>query len=524
MLDSYQWEFGKKTLVAGSVSTLTSKKQSIHVKIELPYKITLSLQIQRPVSNEQTCSWLLKCAIKYFMEECVSRNINVNLGLISNMVAFQTQDHNADVDYLLSRPEQPLSFLPERIILVPYYKEYNRNFSLEYKISLQDFDFIAKIKGNGGQAGSMYLARLKLDGKYYIVKQLPKTGLLSEDHQRILMEKNIMIETESSFTTRLLFAFQTADFCYFVMEYSPYENLLGFKNQYGKLDEQSGTFFIASVLAALEVLHSRSVIHGDLKPENVLIDIDGTIKLSNFRHSKKVERHQSVGQTISGSLNFMSPEKLTGKVHDFTSDYYSLGMLTYEILTGKLPFKSNSMAKTIVKISHEKLDYPEHLSKNAIDFIERLVCKDPKLRMGRKKGISEIWKHPWLKAIDPEKIRRKEIRLEMNLESILVLPSRYEKAPENIEETSNWALGIPAQKDSVNFSLFDFRSSETWSAILRSFEASKVSELTSQVLDKGKTTIPTEDYMEEMEEFDSGTHNAFISRLSTASEIKKIPF
>ena len=108
----------------------------------------------------------------------------------------------------------------------------------------------------------------------------------------------------------------------------------------GRLNEQAAKFYFAEILLGLEHIHKKGIVYRDLKPENVLLDIDGHIKLADFGLSKVLPSHASVTNSFCGSPEYMSPEMLNGTGHGFSIDYYSLGAILFEMLTGLPPFYS----------------------------------------------------------------------------------------------------------------------------------------------------------------------------------------
>lgn len=126
----------------------------------------------------------------------------------------------------------------------------------------------------------------------------------------------------------------------------------------------------------LEYIHSKGVAYRDLKPENVLIDIDGHIKLADFGLSKVLESFETLTNSFCGSPEYMSPEMLLGSGHGFAVDYYSLGAILFEMLTGLPPFYSTDRNQMYHDIIDEELAYPDYLNPVVVDLIMRLLEKD----------------------------------------------------------------------------------------------------------------------------------------------------
>lgn len=140
--------------------------------------------------------------------------------------------------------------------------------------------------------------------------------------------------------------------------------------------ESSAKFYFAEILLGLEYIHSKGIVYRDLKPENVLLDIDGHIKLADFGLSKHLSSISDLTNSFCGSPEYMSPEMLIGQGHGFAVDYYSLGAILFEMLTGLPPFYQTDRNQMYFDIVEADLEYPEYLNPVVIDLLKRLLCKD----------------------------------------------------------------------------------------------------------------------------------------------------
>lgn len=133
-------------------------------------------------------------------------------------------------------------------------------------------------------------------------------------------------------------------------------------HQRGRMQERQAKFYFAEILLGLEFIHSKGIVYRDLKPENVLLDIDGHIKLADFGLSKYLPSLMSLTNSFCGSPEYMSPEMLNGQGHGFAVDYYSLGAILFEMLTGLPPFYSTDRMQMYQDIVDSNLSYPDYLN------------------------------------------------------------------------------------------------------------------------------------------------------------------
>jgi serine/threonine protein kinase len=192
---------------------------------------------------------------------------------------------------------------------------------------------------------------------------------------------------------------------YLVMEYLPGGDLYSVLQNIGCLPEAQAKIYAAQIVSALEFLRSSRVIHRDLKPDNILVDSNGRLKLTDFGLSFFGMVDRCIGPTFDsacvGTPDYTSPEIILSQPHTFTADYWALGTLLFEFLTGEPPFHGETPAETFQNII--KGHYPEELltefSAEFKDLIKRLLCQDPDQRLGAV-SIDEIKTHAWFDGID----------------------------------------------------------------------------------------------------------------------------
>ncbi|KAF8344098.1 kinase-like domain-containing protein [Cantharellus anzutake] len=155
----------------------------------------------------------------------------------------------------------------------------------------------------------------------------------------------------------------------------------------GHFSEEQGSQYISQVVAALQYLHSKHVIHHDIKPENLLLGLDGEVKIADFGCNVQVNSNRRM--TFCSTLDYMAPEMVAGEPCTEKVDHWALGVLAYEFLVGNVPFEANTTCQRIVSVD---LELPSHISPEACDFIELLLHREPE----RRPLLSDAASHPWI--------------------------------------------------------------------------------------------------------------------------------
>ena len=199
--------------------------------------------------------------------------------------------------------------------------------------SIQDFKLQALL-GHGGSA-KVYLAKYLVDGKIYALKTIPKARLSTEGLGQVMAERALLAKCNHPLIIRLYSAFQDNLYFYFCLEYLPGDTLTHSIHKQGKLSMEVCRHIAAQVVVALQYLHSLNIIHRDIKPDNILLDDKGHARVSDLGLSKIAN-----GKTYSvcGTRSYLAPEQLTKGGHDRMVDYWALGCLVYEMVTGEQPF------------------------------------------------------------------------------------------------------------------------------------------------------------------------------------------
>ena len=288
---------------------------------------------------------------------------------------------------------------PETQKLSEIFKENNK-----YKDeNLSNFQ-ILKVIGKG--PGS-YIYLSKYEGENVVLKVIDKLHIVNNNLiPQIQLEKNILSSFNQKFLVQLKFFFMTNTQIIFVMPFYQGGDLYQLLIKKQKFDETKVAFYLVQVANMLNFLHSHNLIYRDLKPENLLIDNNGYLKLCDFGLCKIIEVKNELSNSFCGSAEYISPEIISGNGYDYMSDWWAFGILCYELLFGIPPFYDNSVERIFDLICTTQLHFPSeiNISDDTKDFLCRLLDKDPKKRLGCKKGFDEIINHKFFQAVIPDKI------------------------------------------------------------------------------------------------------------------------
>ncbi|XP_005111335.2 cGMP-dependent protein kinase 1 [Aplysia californica] len=245
---------------------------------------------------------------------------------------------------------------------------------------------------------------LKILKKHHIVK--------TKQQEHIMNEKRIMIEARSDFIVRLYKTFKDRKFLYMMLEACLGGELWTVLRDRGSFDDNTTRFYTACVVEAFVYLHSRGIVYRDLKPENLLLDTAGYIKLVDFGFAKRVG-HGRKTWTFCGTPEYVAPEIILNKGHDISADYWSLGILMFELLTGSPPFAGPDPMKTynLILKGIDAVDIPRKVTKNAAGLVKKLCRDNPMERLGYGRGgIREIQRHMWFDSFNWDGLRNRTLK------------------------------------------------------------------------------------------------------------------
>jgi serum/glucocorticoid-regulated kinase 2 len=266
------------------------------------------------------------------------------------------------------------------------------------QLCIYDFQLLSVV--GKGSYGKVMQARKKDSGKIYAIKVLLKKDLKKQTQiTHTQTERHILGAVTHPFVCSLRYAFQNRTKLYMVMDFFTGGELFFHLNK-GPFEEARTRYYIAEITLALEHLHSLLVVYRDLKPENVLLDADGHIKLSDFGLSKKFKKGDSYEtRTFCGTPQYVAPEIIHNKGYSFGVDWWAMGCLTYELLTRKPPFEAKNSNALYGAISNAPVSYPATVSPLAKSFISGLLEKNPAQRLGFR-GATEIKEHPFFEGMN----------------------------------------------------------------------------------------------------------------------------
>ncbi|GAA6014338.1 hypothetical protein JCM10207_005424 [Rhodosporidiobolus poonsookiae] len=276
-------------------------------------------------------------------------------------------------------------------------------------LTINDFDLL-KVIGKGS-FGKVMQVRKKDTGRIYALKTIRKAHIVSRSEvTHTLAERTVLAQVNNPFIVPLKFSFQNAEKLYLVLSYVNGGELFHHLQREGRFSEERSRFYAAELLCALEHLHQFNVIYRDLKPENILIDYVGHISLCDFGLSKLNMTDTETTNTFCGTPEYLAPELLLGHPYSRTVDWWTLGVLLYEMLSGLPPFYSENTNEMYQKILTDPLRFGDEIAPDARSLLTGLLTRDPQQRLGAS-GAESIRTHPFFaKHIDFNKLMKKQIQ------------------------------------------------------------------------------------------------------------------
>ena len=269
--------------------------------------------------------------------------------------------------------------------------------------SRSDFD-LKFMLGRGG-FGTVWKVEHKATRQVLAFKEMSKARLVNLRNVNSLMEeREILGVIKGKFIVQLHYTFQDYENLYLVFDYKPAGDMKYYQIKKFVFSEEQVKFFAACVCVALKSIHSQKVIHRDIKPENLLFDEKGFLYVTDFGFAKWAKQVNYFD--TSGTIAYMAPEVVSGKNHGYVADYFSLGVVIYEIFESKRPFLSENRTAYKQEVYSGK-DLFANLTRNwsneMIDFVKGLLSAKPEKRLGFK-GFNEVIRHPWMKSFNWKKL------------------------------------------------------------------------------------------------------------------------
>eukprot|EP00347_Sterkiella_histriomuscorum_P002658 403367298 len=297
------------------------------------------------------------------------------------------------------------------------------------------YDFIPIAKLGQGSYGEVFLVEEINSKSQFAMKMLDKAKVLEQELLRYTVtEKEILQKSNHPFIVKLFYAFQTSKYFFLIQEFCPCGDMAKLLTKQKRFSEDIAKLYIAEILLAIEYLHSKNIIYRDLKPDNIIIDKDGHLKLTDFGLSKENVDTEFHSNSFVGSYAYAAPEIIKHKAHGKSLDWYGLGALLYEFLVGIPPYYDRVQETMFNNIVSGTIKMPMMLSNPAQDLITKLLRRNPLERLGAGDlGAKEIKEHPFFEGINwndvinkrtyplfkkRKVVRREQIDLERYIEMI----------------------------------------------------------------------------------------------------------
>ncbi|XP_030339604.1 LOW QUALITY PROTEIN: ribosomal protein S6 kinase beta-2 [Strigops habroptila] len=264
---------------------------------------------------------------------------------------------------------------------------------------------LLRVLGKGGYGKVFQVRKVQgtNTGKIFAMKVLKKAKIAcnAKDTAHTRAERNILEAVKHPFIVDLIYAFQTGGKLYLILECLSGGELFMQLEREGIFLEDTACFYLSEITLALGHLHSHGIIYRDLKPENIMLNSQGHIKLTDFGLCKESIHDGAVTHTFCGTIEYMAPEILVRSGHNRAVDWWSLGALMYDMLTGSPPFTAENRKKTIDKILKGKLVLPPYLTPDARDLLKKFLRRNPNQRVGGGPGdAADVQKQPFFRHIN----------------------------------------------------------------------------------------------------------------------------
>lgn len=317
----------------------------------------------------------------------------------------------SDDDVEQQGEEDNLAEVMEKVVLSPNSgnplspNSKGESIKISSNIGQQSFTTLTMV-GKGG-FGSVHQVVLKETNEIFAMKSLKKKHLIQTDSVvNTMAEKDILRKVRHPFIVRLHYAFQSESKLYLVMDFINGGHLLHHLHKEAIFSEVQARFYLSQVILALEHLHNLNIIHRDLKPENCLLDSSGHCVLTDFGFAKENVITPDSCSSFCGTLEYMAPEVVKKNKYGKPADWWSVGILLYDMLTGHPPFQHKNDITLYRKILGDKLKMPNYVTQECASLLKGLLQREIKKRL----TVEQIKAHPFFKGLNWKKMLAKEIR------------------------------------------------------------------------------------------------------------------
>ncbi|XP_059350903.1 putative protein kinase C delta type homolog isoform X3 [Daphnia carinata] len=332
------------------------------------------------------------------------------------------------------------------------------------KYGYDDFQLV-KVLGKGS-FGKVMLAELKGTGSYFAIKCLKKDVVLEDDDVECTMieRKVLALGTKHPYLCHLFCTFQTESHLFFVMEYLNGGDLMFHIQQSGRFEQDRARFYAAEIVSGLKFLHKKGIVYRDLKLDNILLDYEGHVRIADFGMCKLQIYLDRTADTFCGTPDYMAPEIIKGLKYNQCVDWWSFGVLLYEMVVGQSPFNGCDEDELFWCICNEQAYYPRFLAKETKAVLVLLLEKDPQKRLGTSGCTAgDIVDQPFFKTINWDKLDRKEIEPPFKPRVRHILDVQYFDSAFTIEKPQLTPVDkdILASMDQTQFRGFSYTNPNT---------------------------------------------------------------
>lgn len=308
------------------------------------------------------------------------------------------------------------------------YSEEEDDYKSSIKTKIDDF-IPVKVLGQGAY-GKVLLVKHKASGKLFAQKQLKKLSIVvSKNCERTLLEKKILsLVTHHPNIVKLFYALHDSFKIYLILEYVPGGELFMHLSNQKFLNDKITSFYSAEMTLALVHLHKLGIVYRDLKPENCLLDSRGHLILTDFGLSKQTyeDDDQDFCNSMIGTPEYMAPEVLKGENYSYEVDWWSLGCVIFDMLSGKPPFTGNNHKTIMNRILKDKVKFPFYFTQQAKDLLNKLLNKNPNKRFQVDMELEKFQKHPFFRHINWDQLQKQDPSIEPPIIPIITDPELLE--------------------------------------------------------------------------------------------------